>query len=145
MLNMLYYLLSACVWQHWMQPWSSRSIWSYPASGRQKWRRKVPAARTRMMMRRKSRRKMPVVKRRRLDAELLTCFSPHNGQLKVILKLSCFLSAGGSGAVPRGEGELSAAALQVHGRQRWIQSADKMAVYRLSSKQTVCIAFYVEG
>lgn len=53
-----------------------------------------------------------------VDAVLLTCFSPHVVQLKMILKLSCFLSAGGSGAVPRGEGELSAAALQVYGRQR---------------------------
>lgn len=42
---------------------------------------------------------------------------------KDTLKLSCLLSAGGSGAVPRRAGELSAAALQVHGRQRWIQRA----------------------
>lgn len=39
--------------------------------------------------------------------------------------LSCFLSEGGSGAVPRGAGELSAAALQVYGRQRWAQCEDK--------------------
>lgn len=51
-----------------------------------------------------------------VDAEMLTRFSAHHVRLKV--QLSCFLSAGGSGAVPRGEGELSAAALQVHGGQR---------------------------
>lgn len=34
------------------------------------------------------------------------------------LKVSRLLSTGGGGAVPRGAGELSAAALQVHGRQR---------------------------
>lgn len=36
----------------------------------------------------------------------------------ILKKLSCFLSAGGSGAVPRGEGELSTTAVQVHGGQR---------------------------
>lgn len=58
-----------------------------------------------------------------VEAEPCTCFYPHNLPNKKINKkkpliLSCFLSAGGSGAVPRGAGELSAAALQVHGRQR---------------------------
>ena len=33
-------------------------------------------------------------------------------------RASAFLCAGGSGAVPRGEGELPAAALQVHGGPR---------------------------
>lgn len=37
---------------------------------------------------------------------------------KMTLNIFCFLSAGGSGAVPRGAGELSTAALQVHGGQR---------------------------
>lgn len=47
----------------------------------------------------------------------LSTSSPCPGKEKDF-KLSCFLSAGRSGAVPRGARELSAAAVQVYGRQR---------------------------
>lgn len=43
---------------------------------------------------------------------------PRFPKLRKFFKWSCFLSTGGSGAFPRGAGELSAAAVQVYGRQR---------------------------
>lgn len=57
-----------------------------------------------------------------VEKQKLACLH-HNLEAKrrfsiYIFFLLFFLSKGGSGAVPRGAGELSAAAVQVHGRQR---------------------------
>lgn len=133
MVNIQYITHSLCVWQHWMQPWSSSSSTSCPAPGRRRWKKKVPAARMTTKTRRKSRKKMPAARRRRWRQNPAHALHSHNLQVKnqKMLKTSCFLSAGGSGAVPRGAGELSAAAVQVHGGQRWAQDAHKTDVYRV--------------
>lgn len=57
-------------------------------------------------------------------------FNATVSKLRKFVKWSCFLSTGGSGAFPRGAGELSAAAVQVYGRQRWAQCADTSFLFR---------------